>query len=153
MKRFSQIFFSAEFLVWLLAAAVVIFLPLFMATHDHGKTLRALVQRGRTTKGGFVEKKDHGQITYFFVVQNRRYYGTDESPMNAEAGAPFDVFYDPVNPLNNTTQEPNHELEINSYSWVFPSIWFSAMLAVFVRAVGKLVRASLAQTWTFSPHP
>ena len=109
--------------------------------------LSLLSQQHLNSPGTFVEYHgEHGNITYTFIVQGRRYQGYSSSDKDnlaqIRAGQPFDVYYNPANPNINNLSEPVRSWMLSRMTATFFVTLLMGILAIIVRKLGVLIRRS-----------
>lgn len=104
----------AALTTWPLAVvAVVVFLNV---TGPGWLTLNRLVHEGLQTTATVVrlEPNNHNGCTYAYVIQGRRYTGSDEGCGGGrKVGDPLTVTYVPADPASSTSSSPGDALRVS----------------------------------------
>jgi hypothetical protein len=128
-KRFLRVI--ALGLGWLVIAALVaaILFPL-----EAAKSWR-IDANSRMTTGVILDKdcrngRNLGQVTYAFDVDGQRYTGAHASEMcrSAAKRQHISMYYDPQNPAENTTDDPESELSGGLQSIVLQGVILSSFI-------------------------
>ena len=136
-----------EFSLWIAVSTVVVIGCCLLSYVE--STAETLVHRYQVTPGTFISYNgQHGVFRYSFKVQDHQYRGQDSSDQQrveaTEAGAPFDVYYDPLNPNVNSVSEPGRRASMGRATSAFFSALATGVLAIIIRKLGELLRASAA---------